>query len=63
MGREIKRVALDFDWQLNKTWQGYINPYYQFEESCSHCEGTGDSQLKRALESIWYITKAGQGLY
>lgn len=29
MGREIKRVPLDFDWQMNKIWKGFINPYYK----------------------------------
>lgn len=29
MGREIKRVALDFDWPLKKVWKGYINPHYK----------------------------------
>lgn len=29
MGREIKRVALDFDWPLAKIWAGYENPHYQ----------------------------------
>lgn len=29
MGRELKRVCLDFDWPLNKVWRGYINPYYK----------------------------------
>jgi len=28
MGRELKRVPLDFDWPLNKTWRGFINPHY-----------------------------------
>jgi hypothetical protein len=26
MGREIKRVALDFNWPLDKVWQGYLSP-------------------------------------
>ena len=25
MGREVKRVALDFDWPLSKVWKGFIN--------------------------------------
>lgn len=25
MGRVLKRVPLDFDWQLNQIWNGYIN--------------------------------------
>lgn len=27
MGREIRRVALDFDWPLGKVWKGFINPH------------------------------------
>lgn len=29
MGREIKRVALDFNWPMSKTWEGYINPHWR----------------------------------
>lgn len=29
MGREIRRVPLDFDWPLNKVWRGFINPHYK----------------------------------
>ena len=29
MGREIKRVPLDFDWPLDKVWEGYLNPHYK----------------------------------
>ena len=29
MGREVKRVALDFDWPVKKAWPGYINPHYK----------------------------------
>jgi len=35
MGRELRRVPLDFDWPLGKVWGGYINPYYQ---KCPDCE-------------------------
>jgi len=27
MRREIRRVPLDFDWPLNKIWEGFVNPY------------------------------------
>lgn len=27
MGRELKRVALDFDWPTGKVWKGFINPH------------------------------------
>ena len=29
MGRELRRVPLDFDWPLNRTWEGYIHPRYR----------------------------------
>lgn len=29
MGREIKRVPLDFDWPLEKVWKGYVDPFYK----------------------------------
>lgn len=29
------RVPLNFDYPLNKTWEGYLNPFYK---KCSHCE-------------------------
>ncbi len=35
MGREIKRVPVDFDWPLDKIWHGYVNPHC---EDCPDCE-------------------------
>jgi len=36
MSREIKRVALDFEWPLNKVWHGYlINTC--IDERCDDC--------------------------
>lgn len=29
MGRELKRVPLDFDWPIRKVWEGYINPHWK----------------------------------
>lgn len=29
MGRQIRRVPLDFDWPLNKTWDGFVNPHWR----------------------------------
>lgn len=28
MGRELRRVPLDFDWPINKVWDGFLNPHY-----------------------------------
>jgi hypothetical protein len=29
MGRELRRVPLDFEWPTGKVWKGYINPHYK----------------------------------
>ncbi len=29
MGREIKRVATNFEWPMNQVWPGFINPHYK----------------------------------
>jgi len=37
MGRELKRVPLNFDWPMKQYWKGYINPYRSSE--CKICRG------------------------
>lgn len=54
MGREIKRVPLDFDWPLKKVWQGYINPYSGLSQRCESCEGSGYSPEAKRLYDQWY---------
>lgn len=53
MGRELKRVPLDFDWPLEKVWDGFINPHYTAHD-CEHCGGTGSSPAARRLSDQWY---------
>lgn len=53
MGREIKRVPLDFDYPINKMiWKGYHNPYQGLE--CSVCNGTGNSREYQEIWEDWY---------
>ncbi len=52
MGRELKRVPLDFDWEIGKLWKGYINPN-QLQE-CNNCDGLGWSQDYNRLKELWY---------
>jgi len=40
MGREVKRVTLDFSWPLNDVWPGFLNPHYV---ACPDCDGGGYS--------------------
>lgn len=55
MGREIKRVPLDFKWPKDKVWEGYLNPHYEGHcTNCVHCEGRGDSPEGKALHDLWY---------
>jgi hypothetical protein len=54
MGREIKRVPLDFDWPLNKTWAGYTMPDKFHEDPCPDCDGGGWSPPAQTLFSQWY---------
>lgn len=52
MGRELKRVALDFQWEIGKIWSGYINPHPRHK--CLECDGDGWSNHYKELEEIWY---------
>lgn len=53
MGREIKRIALDFDYPINKMiWKGYHNPYSGLE--CKVCCGSGESPEFKKLSDDWY---------
>ena len=39
MGREIKRVPLDFDWPIGKIWPGYmISLCLASDENCEQCK-------------------------
>jgi len=52
MGREIKRVALDFDYPINKMiWKGYHNPYHGLKCGCG---GSGNSPEYERLKDEWY---------
>ena len=50
--RELKRVPMDFDWPLKKTWRGYICPYRSIE--CAHCSGSGLNSETKKLSNDWY---------
>lgn len=52
MGRELRRVALDFDWPQGKVWEGFINPLY-VATPCPHCDG-GYSPEATRLKNRWY---------
>ena len=49
MGRELKRVPLDFDWPQSKVWEGYVNPHY---ERCPTCKGSGTTTARQRLQDL-----------
>lgn len=53
MGREVRRVPVDFDWPLNKTWEGFLSPDSLDGESCPDCEN-GYSPRAQNLYDLWY---------
>lgn len=54
MGRELRRVPLDFEWPMNKVWEGYINPWSAFSETCTVCDGSGYSPEALLFQGQWY---------
>jgi hypothetical protein len=51
MGRTVKRVPLDFDWELNEPWEGFLNPLYKARKcECEH----GLSPEGEFMHKQWY---------
>jgi len=53
MGRELRRVPLDFQWPLNEPWEGFLNPLYTATK-CIACDGSGSSPQAKHLHDLWY---------
>lgn len=51
MGRTLKRVPLDFDWQIGRVWSGYLNPHYK---ACPDCIG-GWTAARKWLSGIVHL--------
>jgi hypothetical protein len=54
MGREIKRVAMDFNWPLGQVWGGFINPFSSQSIECPDCDGSGSSPEAKLMRDRWY---------
>jgi hypothetical protein len=39
MSRQVRRVPLDFDWPMNKVWEGYLLPERLHSDRCPDCSG------------------------
>lgn len=54
MGRDVRRVPLDFDWPMKQVWSGYLMPDRFEEVACPDCElgSTPDGEL---IQGIAYM--------
>lgn len=57
MGREIKRVALDFEPEIGKVWHGFLNPHYR---ACPHCTHGVTSARARLEDLVSLIMLSGE---
>lgn len=55
MGREVKRVPLDFDHPLHEVWTGYTMPDELDLPTCPDCAGRGDTMAARWLNAVLYL--------
>lgn len=53
MGREIRRVRLDFDWPLNKVWSGFLNSR-PGPRKCKACDGSGENRATHQIAEDFY---------
>lgn len=54
MGRQLRRVALDFNWPQDTVWKGFINPHYDKQHDCEACNHSGYSPQAYHLYQQWY---------
>lgn len=52
MGREVRRVPLDFDWPVEELWEGYLMPERLRETPCEECDGRGTTPAHQWVEQI-----------
>lgn len=54
MGREARRVPLDFDWPQGETWDGYLMPDRLQEDQCPDCRH-GGTPAYDWLQKVAYV--------
>lgn len=70
MGREVKRVPVDFDWPLKQVWGGFLMPDALREKACPTCRerpswvghepnGDGLTPEARAIANTFYPHQIG----
>jgi hypothetical protein len=54
MGREVKRVALDFEWPIKQIWKGYLMPEELHSKTCETCSGQSVNAMTRVIADSFY---------
>lgn len=55
MGREVRRVPLDFDWPIGELWGGFLMPDRLRGAPCATCAGSGSTNELEWLTKVGYI--------
>lgn len=55
MGRDVRRVPLDFDWPQGETWQGYLRPDSLHGEKCPDCKNGATDALEWVTKVAYII--------
>lgn len=53
MGREVRRVPLDFDWPLHQVWQGFLEPERLHGQPCTFCDSSGQTDSAHWLDTLF----------
>ena len=67
MGREMRRVPMDFDWPRSEVWKGYFNPLHDEVKDCPSCAypsgGLGLNKKTAQLSRNFYdhSSESGKG--
>ena len=56
MGREVRRVPMDFAWPIGKTWEGFLNPHYRKCPKCDSGYSRSYEILHEALTALMWRT-------
>lgn len=54
MGRELKRVSLDFEWPESKVWDGYLNPHYKACPNCRAGYSASSDVIAKHINSLMW---------
>ncbi len=55
MGREVKRVPVDFDWPTNEVWQGFLRPNDLEGVPCLACNASGQTHFGWWMQNVMHL--------